>query len=418
MRPTKPATRIPLFSTFFPWIAAGRTKHLPKMKARSTKLLTIILFLSTGLLKPTHAQETVSGGYMWTYDIPETKETQFQRVLVDFKYELSTEKIGDRYRVWAKYKFVPQFTHIQPALGGAYYYKYNGKWYNSDEMWRVDPRTNDGFMNTYGFVPDVKVTQVSMSGTIIGDKDALFFAVTSDSYHTVSADLGYIADPKQLRSVVISPQNTKINYISTSGTGTLHKRIGEYERKLTENKQFDDLVQKADMAFRSKNYQEAQGFYQQALNIRKNDTYITKQLGESQQRLEDENKKQTVANTSKEAQTANAPSGSSTSNTTGGSGAQSNQSSPSKEDIAEQQRVARNREILQQYERREQRSTQRMAETQQVFWRVISVCAKKTKLETKLDGSKEKRFERRITVRGSSSLIIISRQPEMAMKML
>ena len=380
--------------------------------------MTIILFLSTGLLKPTHAQETVSGGYMWTYDIPETKETQFQRVLVDFKYELSTEKIGDRYRVWAKYKFVPQFTHIQPALGGAYYYKYNGKWYNSDEMWRVDPRTNDGFMNTYGFVPDVKVTQVSMSGTIIGDKDALFFAVTSDSYHTVSADLGYIADPKQLRSVVISPQNTKINYISTSGTGTLHKRIGEYERKLTENKQFDDLVQKADMAFRSKNYQEAQGFYQQALNIRKNDTYITKQLGESQQRLEDENKKQTVANTSKEAQTANAPSGSSTSNTTGGSGAQSNQSSPSKEDIAEQQRVARNREILQQYERREQRSTQRMAETQQVFWRVISVCAKKTKLETKLDGSKEKRFERRITVRGSSSLIIISRQPEMAMKML
>src|SRR5690606_12762601 len=198
---------------------------------------------------------------------------------------------GDKYRVWAKYTFVPFGTKIWPERGGAYNYKYRGKWYNSDDMWRVDPRTNDGFMNTYGFIPDVKVTQVSMSGKIIGDKEALFFAPTSDNYFVTSADLGYITDPTQLRTVSINPNNTYINYIGTSGTNILQRRIADYEKKLVQNKQYDEFIKKADEAFNSKKYSEAQSLYQEALSHRKNDSYAKKQFEESKRLAEEEKKK-------------------------------------------------------------------------------------------------------------------------------
>ena len=259
-----------------------------KTMKRKISLAIIVLMINSVNI---FAQETVSGGFIWSYDIPDTKDTQFQRVTVDFKYELFAEQIGDKYKVWAKYAFLPLLTQITHQAGGTYYYKYHGKWYNSDDMWRVDPRTNDGFMNTYGFVPDVKVTQVSMSGTIIGDKEVSFSAPTSNDYYVNAVDLGYISDMKLFRSVMITAQNTKINYISTSGVSVLHKRIADYEKKLENNKQYDAKIKEADAAFNAKEYSKAATLYQDILNkYRKSDSHAQKQLEEIDRLVEKEKK--------------------------------------------------------------------------------------------------------------------------------
>ena len=228
-----------------------------------------------------YAQNTVAGSLTWTYDLPDDKPTHIQRVQVDMKYELYTEKIGNRYKVWARFKFVPQFTKIQPERGGTYHYKYNGKWYDSDEMWRVDSRTTDGFMNTYGFIPDLQINQVSLSGNIIGDHKALFYASTSDSWHTNSAMLGYISNPNELSEISINPNNTYINYVGVINTSKLHKRIADYEKKLASNERYDDMLQKANQAFANKKYREAEQLYRSALEIKKGDSTAQNWMNES-----------------------------------------------------------------------------------------------------------------------------------------
>lgn len=212
--------------------------------------------------------------FLWPFSLPSSKGNGPMDVNIRCEYNFCKESIGDSYYFSCRYKIL-SVEYKTSAVSGAnitgsgFWFRYNGKEYNSLVMSTVDGLGTDGF-------DDIQITGASIHAKASGTMENKVFYLDNNfnNAHNISK-CNKDASPVGLDINLVMSTLQEINYTNSD---RLITRINNYERLIKNKSDYNNIIRDADLAFNSKDYPKAKQLYERASELLKNEQYPINQI--------------------------------------------------------------------------------------------------------------------------------------------
>ena len=265
------------------------------------KTLIGILVFSCSLTFAQEVNRSITKHSIWSYILPETEHSGPMDVSVDFEYYFVKETSGGDTHVNINYKLKLTYT----ATFGALRYKYKNRIYRQDEMHGTDGLSMVGF-------DKIKITLIDIQISV--DNIGNSFSMNS-SYDNVY-NIGSISKDLDLNHLNLSLVGSRANRINFDDSFELTARIDKMEKLMKDRDNYKELINKADISFKSKNWEDAKVNYSKASTLLYKELYPKEQLDKIKEIENDEKANQKLIDEKKESSSNNTEASKNNKNTT------------------------------------------------------------------------------------------------------